>query len=240
MAPVHRTVLQPHAEPHDLRPRILDGIIDRLADDQKQVVSHGARKRQRRHLIGHIESHAHVGGVEKLLGRVSQIGHEPVERVVGGIDRPDDRIDAPHQIHRRRTGLFGAGHCRRRCQPLHVAADPVGLHGDLGESGADVVMKIPRDPRPLAVKRMDPLHLVEPSPHPPERHRPSRECTGHEARGRAPRPDVATPIPWEHDYDPDARLAAHRLAARQKSGHAKPVGAGLEPFVEGGCATANA
>ena len=205
---------------------MLDRVVLRFADRQKEAVADRAVERHWRQILRDLEPHGDAGGVEKLLGRLHEIGCEAVECVVGGIDRPDDRIDAADQVGGDLPDAAGQLHDLGPGDAIDLAPHRVGPHGDLGELGADLVMQIAGDAGAFAFEGVAAFQLLESPCQPAGGDGPAGEQqSGGGRRGRR-HPDVAAHMPRRHHDHRQARLVPGRLAAGREGGHAKPVGAG--------------
>jgi hypothetical protein len=69
------------------------GIIQRFSHREIQIVPHLRRQRHWGRGLVHVQSAAHVGGAEKLLGDVPEIRIETGQGIIGRIDCPDDFVE---------------------------------------------------------------------------------------------------------------------------------------------------
>ena len=193
---------------------MLDRVILRLADRQKQAVPDRAVERHWRQILRDLKPHGDAGGVEELLGRLHEIGCEAVERVVGGIDRPDDRIDTADQVGGDLPDAAGELHDLGPGDAIDLAPHRVGPHGDLGELRADLVMQIAGDAGAFAFEGMAPLEFLQSPPQPAGGDGPAGEPEACRRRGHRRGPDIPPHPQRRYDHHGDARLDPRGATAR--------------------------
>ena len=128
------------------------GIVDGLLGGEEQVVALDGIERQGRQLLGHIETAADAGQREVVLGELAKESGEAFQRVVAGIDGPDNLAEA--------AGIgFGAAEnfiqgLARRIIVRQLLLCEIADHGDFRQIGAEVVVEISSDAGALHRQRV--------------------------------------------------------------------------------------
>ena len=101
--------------------RMFDDIVDRFLGGEENVVADFGRNGHVRQLRRHFEPIAQAGQREIFLRVFADVIDQPVQRVVGRIDRPDDFIQRAGRLARGLGNLPGVGLDFRRGRSLSLS-----------------------------------------------------------------------------------------------------------------------
>jgi hypothetical protein len=107
-----------HRQADGARRGMLYGIVHGFPRGQEEPVPDGAGEHLRWQVGWDVEPHVEACRVEELLGRLHDVGCEPLERVVGRVHGPDDGVDPAHERVSRARPAWRIRRCwraRRHC-----------------------------------------------------------------------------------------------------------------------------
>ncbi len=225
-----RIGMQSQRDAHLVAGGVPDGVVERLFEGEEEIVAGLGRERPGGHLDRQVEPAAHIGRDEEVVRVLAHVVDQAVERVVLGIDGPDDLIERTRQIAggiidaREHGG--GVGGLGERTAPR------LAQHRDSGEARAEVVVDVLCDACALALDLMLALHALD-----LPLHAPADDMAGKDddaaGRGQAARPEKPPRLPEKRvDGKREGRALGVPDAIVVASDHAKTIGAGPEPAVE--------
>ena len=226
---------------HLPRLAVLERIGERLLDHQKDVVPHLGRQQARGQVLRQIK--AATGGVtlEQLGSEVRNILDQALQRITARPQGPDDFLQRPHRL------AGGLGDLLRVSLDLPrvvtVRPGQVAQQRDAGERGAQIVVQVLRNARPLVLQgallfqQLQPalvLALLDQADRPPDqRQQPQRRQT--DEPPRLPKTRQHDQHPAGSSFAPSAAAAARDdveavSARRQVVVGGDPLRAGLHPL----------
>ena len=124
---------------------VLDDVVQRLLQRQKQVVTqfgiHAHRRQRQRQVHAATDSRR----AQEILGKGGDVVHQPAERVVLRVHRPDDFVHRPGQL----PGGTGDA-LEMRADLVRLAPGQFREQGDLRQARADVIVDVLGDARAVA------------------------------------------------------------------------------------------